>query len=87
VPAGPVNTIPDVMEHPHTIFRQMRVGAEDGYGALGVQAKLSRTPGGARSGPPKFGSATRAVLSEAGISADEIETLVNDGVALVNRRK
>ncbi|MBT6312442.1 MAG: CoA transferase [Alphaproteobacteria bacterium] len=87
VPAGPVNTIPDVMEHPHTIFRQMRVGAEDGYGALGVQAKLSRTPGGARSGPPKYGSATRAVLAEAGISADEVESLINDGVALVDRRK
>ena len=87
VPAGPVNTIPDVMEHPHTIFRQMRVGADDGYGALGVQAKLSRTPGGARSAPPKFGSATRAILEEVGISADEIEKLIDDGVALVERAK
>ncbi len=48
VPAGPVNSIPEVMEHPHTLHRKMRVGDGAGYNALGVQAKLSRTPGAAR---------------------------------------
>lgn len=87
VPAGPVNTIMDVMEHPHTIFRQMRVGEGDGYSALGVQAKLSRTPGAARSAPPKFGADTRDVLAENGFNADEVNQLIQDGVALTDRRK
>ena len=35
-----------------------------GYNALGVQAKLSRTPGAARRAPPLFGQDTRDVLGQ-----------------------
>jgi len=87
VPAGPVNSIPEVMEHPHTIHRQMRVGDGAGYNALGVQAKLSRTPGGARRPPPFFGQDTRDVLAELGYSASEIDDLLEAGVALTERRR
>lgn len=86
VPAGPVNSIPEVMEHPHTIHRQMRVQDGEGYNALGVQAKLSRTPGGARRAPPFFGQDTRSVLEDVGYGAEEIDRLLADGVALTERR-
>jgi len=86
VPAGPVNSIPDVMEHPHTLHRKMRVGDGAGYNALGVQAKLSRTPGAARRPPPFFGQDTSAVLREAGYSDAEIDQLLSDGIALTERR-
>lgn len=87
VPAGPVNSIPEVMEHPHTLHRQMRVGDGAGYNALGVQAKLSRTPGGARRPPPFFGQDTRSVLTEFGFGDGEVDQLVADGVALTERRR
>ena len=87
VPAGPVNSIPEVMEHPHTLHRAMRVGDGAGYNALGVQAKLSRTPGAARRAPPLFGQDTRDVLAEAGFDGQEIEGLLEDGVALTDRRR
>jgi len=87
VPAGPVNPIPDVMEHPHTIHRQMRVSDGKGYNALGVQAKLSRTPGSVRSAPPTFGQDTRDVLTEAGFNESQIDGLIDNGVALTERRR
>ena len=87
VPAGPVNSIPEVMEHPHTLHRQMRVGDGVGYNALGVQAKMSRTPGGARRAPPFFGQDTRSVLEDCGYGPDEIDSLMDDGVALAERRR
>lgn len=87
VPAGPVNSIPEVMEHPHTLHRKMRVSDGNGYNALGVQAKLSRTPGSARRPPPFFGANTREVLSESGYSDTEIESLISNGTAFIQRQK
>ncbi|MGZ0190238.1 MAG: CaiB/BaiF CoA transferase family protein [Alphaproteobacteria bacterium] len=87
VPAGPVNPIPAVMEHPHTLHRQMRVGDGQGYNALGVQAKLSRTPGSVRRAPPTYGQDTRDILAEAGFGDTEIDGLIDDGVALTERRR
>jgi crotonobetainyl-CoA:carnitine CoA-transferase CaiB-like acyl-CoA transferase len=87
VPAGPVNPIPAVMEHPHTLHREMRVGDGQGYNALGVQAKLSRTPGSVRRAPPTYGQDTRDVLAEAGFGDTEIDGLIDDGVALTKRRR
>jgi formyl-CoA transferase len=49
---------------------------------------MSRTPPqAARRRPPRFGQDTRAVLAEAGYSADEIEALVAGGAALDGPRK
>lgn len=87
VPAGPVNAIPEVMEHPHTLHRMMRVSDDAGYSALGIQAKLGRTPGSVRRSPPLFGSATRDVLAEAGYTPAEIDGLIAAGVALTERRR
>lgn len=87
VPAGPVNSVPEALDHPHTLHRQMRVGDGKGYNALGVQAKLSRTPGAARRAPPLFGADTREVLAEIGYGTAEIDGLIASGVALVERRR
>jgi crotonobetainyl-CoA:carnitine CoA-transferase CaiB-like acyl-CoA transferase len=81
VPCGPVEDVPDVIEHPHTKHRQMVV-EKDGYRGFGTPLKFSRTPGGVRSVPPSYGQDTRKILSEAGFSAAEIETLVTERIAL-----
>jgi formyl-CoA transferase len=79
VPAGPVLDIAEVMTHPHTRHRRMAV-ERDGYRATGVPIKLSRTPGGIRRLPPKFGGDGRKVLAEAGYSETEIEALAQSGI-------
>ncbi len=86
VPSGAVLEVPDVMEHPHTKHRGM-VWEKDGYRNVGNPVKLSRTPAGVRSKPKKFGTDTRAVLSEAGYSAAEIDSLVASGIALTEIKK
>jgi formyl-CoA transferase len=86
VPSGAVMEVPDVMEHPHTRHRGM-VWEKDGYRNVGNPVKLSRTPASPRSKPKKFGVDTRAVLSEHGYSAAEIDKLVAAGMALTEIRK
>ena len=49
--------------------------------------KLSRTPGGARSQPPKFNQHGREVLLARGFTEEEIAALENDGVIVQTRRK
>jgi formyl-CoA transferase len=86
VPSGAVMEVPDVMEHPHTKHRGM-VWEKDGYRNVGNPVRLSRTPASPRSKPKKFGVDTRAVLSEHGYSAAEIDKLVAAGMALTEIRK
>jgi crotonobetainyl-CoA:carnitine CoA-transferase CaiB-like acyl-CoA transferase len=85
VPAGPVMEVPDVIAHPHTVHREMIVEL-DGYRGTGNPVRLSRTPAGLRSAPPRFGSATRKILAAAGYGAAEIDALVAAGVALTEPR-
>jgi len=74
VPAGPVHSVPQALQHPHTAARDMAV-EKDGYRGLGIAVKLGRTPGSVRRAPPRFGADTRAVLLAAGLSEDEIRKL------------
>ena len=86
VPSGAVMEVPDVMQHPHTKHRGM-VWEKDGYRNVGNPVKLSRTPASPRSKPRRFGVDTKAVLTEAGYSATEIDKLVASGIALTEIRK
>ena len=85
VPAGPVNSVPQVLQHPHTLHRDMVVEPGSGQRALGIPVKLSRTPGSVRAPAPALGQHSVEVLQELGYSADEIEALVRDGVATAAR--
>lgn len=80
VPAGPVQNIAEVMAHPHTAHRKMKVALGDDEFA-GIPVKLSRTPGSVRAGPPCAGEHTRDILQEAGYSDDEVSDLIDAGVA------
>ena len=85
VPAGPVLSVPEVMEAPHTMHREMTVDI-DGFRTTGNPIKMSRTPAQpARKRPPKFGEETRAILAEAGYSDEEIEAMLAAGAALEKR--
>ncbi len=77
VPAGPVNSVPQALQQPHTLARDMVV-EKDGYRGLGLAVKLGRTPGSVRRAPPRFGAHTREVLLAAGLSGDEIRRLAGE---------
>jgi len=86
VPAGPVLSIDESLAAEHTAARQMvtKLGAFKG---LGTPIKLSRTPGGTRRPPPKFGEHTEALLAEHGYTDTEVAQLKQDGVLLTGRRR
>jgi formyl-CoA transferase len=86
VPAGPVMNTAEVMEHPHTVHRDM-AWAKDWYNGTGTPIKFSRTPGGLQNVPPQFGANTDEILSEGGFSDDEISELKQSGVVPGERRK
>jgi crotonobetainyl-CoA:carnitine CoA-transferase CaiB-like acyl-CoA transferase len=86
VPAGPVLSIAEVLEHPQTRARDMvpevehtRLGR---LRTLGLPVKLSATPGSLRRGAPLLGEHTREVLAEHGYAEGEIDALVASGAAL-----
>lgn len=84
VPAGPVRSMTQVLEDPHTIARKMVIEVEHPVAgtvkALGCPIKFSKDDGVTRKGSPLFGEHTVEVLQEIGLSADEISQLAKDGV-------
>jgi hypothetical protein len=85
LPAGPVLAVDEAMAAPHTAAREMVTDLGD-YRGLGTPIKLSRTPGGTRAAPPKFGQHSQSVLERHGFSAEEIEALTIAGVVLTERK-
>ena len=85
VPAGPVQTVNQSVQHPHTAHRNMKVEI-DGATVLGVPIKLTRTPGAVTKAPPRFGQHTGEVLGAAGYSAAEIEQLIASGAVIAQRK-
>lgn len=85
VPAGPVYSIREMHEDPHTNAREMVV--ETGHPvagrvqSLGLPVKLSVTPGGIVRPAPVFGQHTREVLGELGYPPGVIEELIAAGAA------
>lgn len=53
IPAAPVNTVAEALQHPHSRHREMRV-ERPGYKGLGLPVKLHGSPGRPGSKPPRF---------------------------------
>ncbi len=85
VPAGPVLWTDEATTAPHTMHREMVTELGD-YKGLGTPIKMSRTPGGTRSAPPRFGEHGAEVLARHGYSVEEISELQEAGVVLTRRR-
>lgn len=75
VPAGPLNTIEEVLTDEQTAARSMLV-ERNGYRGVASPVKMSRTPSSTRHTPPDFGQDNRAVLHEAGYDDGAIDRLV-----------
>ena len=86
IPAGPIHNTEQVMNHPHTIHRDMATEL-DWYKGTGIPIKFSRTPGSINSTPPKFSQHARSILAEHGFSDSEIDSLADDRVLVEERNK
>jgi len=84
VPAGKIYTVQDIAQDPHYAARGMleQVTLADGspLHVPGVVPKLSRTPGQHRSLAPELGQDTQRILSEMGLSAQQIASLRAQGI-------
>ena len=85
LPAGPVLAVDEAMQAPHTATRAMAADV-GGVRTLGTPIKLSRTPGGPRTAPPRFNEHGAAVLQELGYTEAEITGLRDAGVLHETRR-
>ena len=84
VPAGRIYTIADIAADPHYAARGMlhSITMADGSALTvpGIVPKLSSTPGGHRRNAPALGQDTDAVLSDMGLSIEQIELLKVKGI-------
>jgi formyl-CoA transferase/CoA:oxalate CoA-transferase len=84
IPAGPINTIGEIMEDPQIKAREMVYELiHPEYGplrVLGIPIKLSETPGALETAPPRFGEHNRDVLGSLGYDSTSIEDLLRQNV-------
>ncbi|WP_293786267.1 CaiB/BaiF CoA-transferase family protein [uncultured Aeromicrobium sp.] len=84
VPAGPIQTVPEALEDPHAVARNMVVEVEHprlgALKALGPVVKLSETPAAVRTPAPDLGQHTEQVLTEIGLAPKRIAELIDKGV-------
>jgi crotonobetainyl-CoA:carnitine CoA-transferase CaiB-like acyl-CoA transferase len=86
VPAGPVHSLGEALDHPQTLARGMVVDlVHPDAGptrAVGCPVHLSRTPAAITRPAPRLGEHTREVLREAGYADAEIDVLAAANVVL-----
>jgi formyl-CoA transferase len=84
VPAGRIYTIEDIAADPHYLARGMlaEISMRDGsvLKVPGIVPKLSRTPGQHRRNAPSLGQDTDAILTELGITAEQIREMRQRGI-------
>lgn len=84
VPAGPINSVPEALNDPQAVARQLVVEVQHPrlgtLKALGPSVKLSDTPATIRHTAPDLGQHTSEVLAEFGFSPDELTALKSSGV-------
>jgi crotonobetainyl-CoA:carnitine CoA-transferase CaiB-like acyl-CoA transferase len=84
IPAGPINTVGEVLEDPQIHAREMvRELIHPEYGplkVLGIPIKLSGTPGFVENAPPKFGEHNEEVLQSLGFTQGQIGDFERSGV-------
>jgi crotonobetainyl-CoA:carnitine CoA-transferase CaiB-like acyl-CoA transferase len=85
VPVAPVLSVPEAMEHPHLIERQVvRTIHDRGYGELqipGIPLRFSEFPEPLDLQAPYLGEHNREVMTKfAGVSAEDVAALEAEGV-------
>jgi crotonobetainyl-CoA:carnitine CoA-transferase CaiB-like acyl-CoA transferase len=83
IPAGPVNSLEQVMDDPHLdaigFFRRMQHPTEGEVVMPDVPVRFAETPAAIGRLPPRLGEHGREILQEIGMRPDEIEKLAASG--------
>jgi len=88
VPAGKIFTVEDIARDPHYHARGIieTIKMKDGSALQvpGIIPKLSRTPGSIKSLAPEVGEQTDQILSEIGLTSQQIAALKEKGIAFTH---
>ena len=81
VPCGPIHNVTEALAMPQVIARDMIVSFEGSpVRALGSPIKLSATPVRYHRAPPKLGEDTKQVLTQMGLTDEEVQQLQDNQV-------
>jgi formyl-CoA transferase len=84
VPSGRIYTVEDIAKDPHYLARGMleTLSMPDGSSLMvpGIVPKLSKTPGSRHRVAPTLGQDSEAILKEMGLSDQQIQQLIAQGV-------
>jgi crotonobetainyl-CoA:carnitine CoA-transferase CaiB-like acyl-CoA transferase len=84
VPVGPINSVSEALSSPQTLARQMvtemQLGSGETTRGLGLPFQFSETQNSIRRAPPALGAHTDELLSDLGLSSEEITGLRERGV-------
>jgi len=86
IPAGAVLSVPDAMQHPHTVHRGNVVDAGR-IRTVGSPIRFERTPALAPTEPPGFSAQATEILEEFGFTQDDIADLTARDIVPQTRRK
>lgn len=79
---SPVLELDELVDDPHLRSRGTIIESANGVVTAAPAPRLSRSPGRIRPAPTARGADTRAVLSEAGFDADDVDALVAEGTVV-----
>lgn len=86
VPAGRVRSVPELLDSAQVAalgtLQELDGPGTGAYRALGAPVRLDDRPGHAPAAAPRLGQHTRDVLHASGLTADEIDALLGDGLAV-----
>lgn len=85
VPCGPLSSLSEVMDDPQVrelgmLVRSVPSGGPGPSGHVALPLRFDGRRPSSAGGPPRLGEQTRSSLARAGLSAEEIETLITRGV-------